>query len=329
MKMDRQIHREVINKIMIFLLISIIAAGIALIVQNKTIYAKEARHSKEYIIAQDGSGDFMTIQEGVDKAQDGDVLIIREGVYNEAVLVMNKEISLIGVDKNLCVLKYDTASYRHVPLTIAAGRVANLTICGVDSGMEQVCPTEEEIAQINAELIGDSWERQKNYKGYAVHIDQNFLYGRQLSFQNCHILSENSHCVGIGTRGESTISFEDCDFVSTGEGSCIYLHDPTTSAVSGVVDFRLTNCRLTSALSPYVMNLQSLMPEENLIALTFQKVEINSQNADLVKSDDMISRYIVVYNRNSLSGLGWCGLNGYYLTNESYGNALEEMNVYH
>lgn len=329
MKIDSEIYKKAISEIMTFLLISVIAAGIVLIVQNKTVYAREARNPKEYIIAQDGSGDYMTIQEGVDKARDGDILIIREGVYNETVLVMNKEISLIGVDKNRCVLKYDTASYRHVPLTIAAGRVANLTICGIDSGIEQVCPTEEEIAQINAELIGDSWERQKNYKGYAVHIDQNFLYGRQLSFQNCHILSENSHCVGIGTRGESTISFEDCDFVSTGEGSCIYLHDPTTSEVSGIVDFRLTNCRLTSVLSPYVMNLQSLMPEENLIALTFQNVEVNSQNAYLVKCDDTVSRYIAVYNRSSLSGLSWCGLNGYYLTNESYGNTLEEMNIYH
>lgn len=328
MKMNRRIDIRTINKIMAFMLTLVIVAAIAFITDCKTAYAREVRHAREYIIAQDGSGDFTTIQEGVDKAADGDVLIIREGIYNEAVLVMNKEISLIGVDKSLCILKYDTASYRRVPLTIAAGRVANLTICGVDSGMEQTCLTEDEIAQINAELIGDSWERQKNYKGYAVHIDQNFLYGRQLSFENCHILSENSHCVGMGTRGESVISFKDCDFVSTGEGSCIYVHDPTTSEVSGVVDFRLINCRLTSRLSPYVMNLQSLMPEKNLIALTFQNVKVNSQNADLVKCDDTKSRYIAVYNESSLTGTGWCGLDGYYLTNESYGNALEEMNAY-
>lgn len=324
-----KINIKTINKIIAFMITLVIAAVTVSILTSKITYAKESRYPKEYIIAQDGSGDFVTIQEGVDKAADGDTLIIREGTYNEEVLVMNKEINLIGVDKTLCIIKYDTASYRHVPLTIAAGKVSNLTICGVDSGMEQTCLTEEEIARINAELVGDSWERQKNYKGYAVHIDQNFLYGRQLSFENCCIVSENSHCVGIGTRGESVISFEGCDFISTGEGSCIYLHDPTTCEVSGVVDFRMTDCRLTSYLSPYVMNLQSLMPEENFIALTFQNVKVDSKNASLVKCDDKESQYIAVYNESSHSGSGWCGLDGYYLTAESYGNTLEEMNGYY
>lgn len=318
----KQIKITILMIALIFMAVGASAAG------GRAVYAKESRRSKEYVIAQDGSGDFATIQEGVDKAADGDTLIIREGTYYEEVLVMNKEINLVGADKNLCILKYDTASYRHVPLTIAAGSVSNLTICGVDSGAQPVCLTQEEIARIDAELVGDSWERQKDYKGYAVHVDQNFLYGRQLSFKNCRIVSENSHCVGIGTRGESEISFEDCDFISTGEGSCIYLHDPTTPEVSGRAEFRMTNCRMASSVSPYVMNLQSLMPENNLIALTFQNVQVNSINAGSVKSDGTAGQYIAVYNESGLSGEGWCGLEGYYLTAESRGNTLAEMNVY-
>lgn len=318
MKSDKKQYIRIVCKAFIIM--------VMIAVMPEKVYARETHRSEEYIIAQDGSGDFTTIQDGVNKAQDGDVLIIREGIYNEAVRLMNKDISLIGTDKDRCILKYDTNSYRHSPLTIAAGTVENLTICGVDTGMERICLTDDEIAKINEELVGDSWERQKNYKGYAVHIDQNFLYGRNLKFKNCHIFSENSHCVGIGTRGNSSISFENCDFVSTGEGSCIYMHDPTTPEVSGVSEFKLICCRLTSSLSPYVMNFQSLMPEENLILLTFQNVEVNSPNAETV-DDDAVNRYIAVYNKSNFMPSGWCGLNGYYLTNESYGNELDEMNM--
>jgi len=306
----------------------VIMIGLLSVLTLRTVCAKEINAPNEYMIAQDGSGDFLTIQEGVDAAQDGDTLFIQEGVYNEEIIIKNKEVNLVGIDKNLCIIQYDAVSYRHVPLTIAAGKVENLTLHGTNSGAAAENPTAEEIAQINAELVTDTWERQKNYKGYAVHIDQNFLYERQLSFKNCRIVSDNSHCVGIGTRGSSAITFEACDLISTGEGSCIYLHDPTTSEVCGLVDFRMTDCKLVSYVSPYVMNMQSLMPEENLIALTFRNVTVYSKNAKRVNPDGRKSRYIEVYNASGDFGEGWCGLNGYYLTAESTGNTLDEMNAH-
>lgn len=230
---------------------------------------------RQYIISQDGSGDFLTIQEGVNAAVDGDILIIYPGIYNENVEIMNKELTLMGISRDVCILQYDTAFYRKVPLTIAAGTVSNLTIYGMDSGVEQAAPTAEEIEKINQELIGDSWERQKNYSGYAVHIDQNFLFGRQLKFENCRIISENSHCVGAGSRGECQIIFEGCELISVVGGSCVYLHDPTTLAVGGTAALIMRNCYLKSYLCPYVMTFQSLAPE-NRLNLTFQNVRASA-----------------------------------------------------
>ena len=117
---------------------------------------KSAQKARQYVIAQDGTGDFMTIQEGVDQASDGDTLLVYPGTYTENVQVMNKEINITGVSKDLCILKYDTAFYRKVPRTMAAGSVSNLTIYGMNSGAPQTGPTQEEIAQINAELVGDN-----------------------------------------------------------------------------------------------------------------------------------------------------------------------------
>lgn len=239
-------------------------------VQNNTL------EKRQYKIAQDGTGDFRTIQEGVDNASDGDTLIVYPGIYTEAVQVMGKEVHIIGLSKDLCIIQYDAASYRKSPLTVGAGRIANLTIYGMDSGVGQPVLTQEEIAAINAELVGDSWERQKNYKGYAVHVDQNFLYGRRVTFENCRVISENNHCAGIGTRGDSTVLFENCEFISLGGGSCIFLHDPTSVDVSGKAALVMKGCQMTSYLCPYVMTFQSLLPEYNQLELTFQNTRVSA-----------------------------------------------------
>lgn len=237
---------------------------------------RTVREAQQYVIAKDGTGDFATIQEGVDYAQDGDTLLIYPGTYTEEVQVMNKEINIVGVDRDLCILRYDTTFYRKVPLTIAIGKVENLTIYGMNSGEEQQGPTEEEIALINAELVGDSWDRQKNYTGYAVHIDQNCLYGKSMCFENCRVISENNHCVGIGARGSSTVRFENCELISRGGGSCIFMHDPTSPEVSGEAALVMEDCSLTSYLCPYVMTFQSLLPSHNSMHLTFQNTKVHA-----------------------------------------------------
>ncbi len=387
--------------------------------QDKAPGIGHRQTAHQYIIAQDGTGDFATIQEGVDYASDGDTLIVCPGVYNEAVQIVGKEVNITGTSKELCVLQYDTISYRTAPLTAAAGTISNLTIYGKSSGVGQVVLTEEEIAKINSELVGDSWDRQKNYRGYAVHIDSDFLYGRTIRFANCRIISENNHAAGIGTRGGGTICFENCELVSMGGGSCIFMHDPITEEMSGEASLIVRNCWLTSYLCPYVMTFQSYLPEYNTFALTFQNTRVSAVEyaydgsyvpmnvntsfdvdtlAELEKAGglyvtglsssapelvhkmttkDMIvyveelqealrtgnaanlvtislpegitrigyvedgkdsknailpsgllkHQVIAIYNRSNLPGNGWCGLDNAYLTPDSFGNTLVEMNA--
>lgn len=394
---------------------AVIVTGLSTALFGNTVCAREKqKETTEYIIAQDGSGDFTTIQEGVDNADDGDTLIIYPGIYTENVEVMGKELNITGIDKDCCILQCDTSFYRTVPLTIAAGNVSNLTIFGMNSGVEQQNPTEEEIVQMNAELVGDSWERQKNYSGYAVHIDQNFLYGRQIGFRNCRIISQNNHCVGIGSRGDSGIIFEGCELIAMGGGGCIYLHDSTSTEVGGESKLMMRGCYLRSYLCPYVLTFQTYDPS-NSIYLTFQDVHVSavayedsesyrennvstsfdvrtllllermgalhqtgltsSVTTNLIHEIEMDAVYkymeileksletgdasevmavnlpegityiglhddmtinmdvkrqvIAVYNYDGQPGTGWCGLNNAYLTSDSYGNTLVEMNAVH
>lgn len=269
--------RDCVKRALVMLITAaVLTAGI-----DVTVFAKTVRDRKspatgtQYIIAQDGSGNFCTIQEGVNNAEDGDTLIIYPGIYTENVEIMNKELNICGVDRDCCILQCDTLYYQKVPLTVAAGEISNLTILGINSGAVPQDPTAEEIARMNAELVGDSWERQRNFTGYAVHIDQNFLYQKEISFRNCRILSQNNHCVGIGSRGESSIRFENCELIAMGGGGCIYLHDTTLPEVSGTSELILRGCFLKSYLCPYVMTFHS-MSTLNSIYLTFQNVHVSA-----------------------------------------------------
>lgn len=364
-----------------------------------------------YIVDQNGQGDFTTIQEAVDSASDGDTLVICPGVYTEDVRVMNKQLDLAGTSRDFCILQCDAGSYRKTPLTMAAGKVSNLTIYGMDTKAVQGELSEAEIAEINAQIEGDSWERQKNFKGYAVHVDQNYLCGRSISFENCRIVSENNHCAGIGGRGKSVISFENCELVSLGGGSCIYLHDAPLPEISGEMALIMKNCDLKSYLCPYVMTFQSYLPECNTMNLTFRNNRVRAVafaecagyvpfNANsffdvetLMELEDMGALYMTglsstaaqlvhetepgdsaaymlelegllekgnaykalttvlpegitylgdssrsntgiakhqmmaIYNRSGMAGNGWCGLDNAYLTQDSFGNTLPEMNT--
>jgi hypothetical protein len=279
--------------------------------------------------------------------------------------------------------------------------------------------TQDEITAIDSDMLYDSWERQKNYRGYAVHIDQNYLYGKSLTFDNCRIISENNHCVGIGSRGNSTITFNNCEITALGTGGCIYMHDSPLADVGGVANFKITNSYLTSYLDPYLLTFESMLPEVNTTYFTFQNVKASavaySDNTSYVSNnvnnffdvetlaalnksgllskagytttaaslvnylsrEDTISymtmlenslstgnttkvkatklsegityiedvtttsskssqtstatgavkhQVIAIYNSNNISGTGWCGINSGYLTSDSFGNTLVEMN---
>ncbi len=227
-----------------------------------------------YEVIPDGSGDFTTIQAGVDAAESEDTLLIYPGVYNEAVEIYDKTVHLLGTDRDNCVIQYESTDYNKVPLTLGAGLVSNMTIYGYHTGEEKVVDavyaTNEAYYDGSVESI-ESW--QKLFPGYAVHIDQNYSYEKEICIRNCKIVSNNSQCVGIGSRGKNRITFENCELVSNGMGGCIYFHNTENIEMSGDAYFILRNCSLRNYKCPYVISMHS-MGEQNPVYLTFQNVKV-------------------------------------------------------
>jgi hypothetical protein len=64
----------------------------------------EASDSSGELDAINVPGDYETIQEAVDSASEGDLILIDEGIYNEAVDVTTPDITIRGVDRNKVIL---------------------------------------------------------------------------------------------------------------------------------------------------------------------------------------------------------------------------------
>lgn len=231
---------------------------------RQTVSAEE---SKIYIVSPDGTGDYTSIMEGVEAVGDGDTLLLYPGIYNEYVNICDKTVNIVGVDKDICVIQSDTADYAQVPLFVAAGKISNVTIYGVHK------------------------KNKEYYSGYAIHIEQDYLFGRDLSFEHCKIISENNYCVGLGCRGESSVSFIECDFISTGYGGAMYFHDYPTPEYGGESRIIMKNCQIYNYKNPYYISAQSFY-EENRVYITFQNVKVHTvayDEKDLYRENNMCS----------------------------------------
>ena len=137
--------------------------------------------------------EYKTINSACSDAINGDVIIVHEGTYNESVnisacdttedhkTVQNlshfKDIAIIGVDKEKCILQNDLGLYASPPLWMTNGLLKNMTIKSLHTN------------------------NSRNNISYAIHID-GAIYSNgcktPLTVDNCTVYSENSNSLGCG-----------------------------------------------------------------------------------------------------------------------------------
>lgn len=239
-----------------------------------------------YEVILDGSGDFTSIREAVEQVESGATLLIYPGVYEEYVEIIDKTVNLIGASKDNCILISDTTDYHHIPLTVGAGTIYNITICGSNPTKENIVPyIERDYDSMDSSSV---YNWQSKFPGYAIHIDQDYSYGKELLIEGCRIISDSNQCVGIGSRGRNTITFSDCQFFSNG-GGCIFLHNTQSPYANGEAYFTMKDCELRNYWCPYVISVHST-GDLNPIYLTFQNVKVSTVAYETklsYKSDNM------------------------------------------
>lgn len=222
---------------------------------------------KKFTVRQDSLGDFSSISEAVNTVPSGSTLIIYEGVYNEHIDIIDKTVNLEGRSRDNCIIQYNGSNYFEPPLFIAAGKVSNLTLysCADKKG--------NWIHQPPAVIDPDIPASQ--FKEYSLHIEQNYLSGRELSFENCLFVSDKSHCVGMGLRKDCAVSFTNCEFRAYGSGGAVFVHDTPFSDYLGESSLRFIDCTMYNYNSIYFFYVFSYNMS-NRVNLTFRNVKVHT-----------------------------------------------------
>jgi len=243
---------------------------------NAAILLELAQEGRIYEVKPDGTGDFRSIQEGVNTVESGDTLLIYPGIYEECVVIVDKTVNLIGADARNCILTANSDNYHYIPLTIGAGRVSGLTIRGTSRGnfsnVLAGVPGTMSYDIMNPDSI---YQWQNNYSGYAVHVDQSYSSGKTLRIEECKIISENNYCIGIGCWDSTKIAIEGCELVSSGDSGCIFIHNTNYQQQVGTAQVTIRDSALQNYVGPYVMAVHS-EGECNPVDLTFQNVKVST-----------------------------------------------------
>ena len=257
------------------------------------------------IVEQAGKGDYTTVSDAVRNALDGDVILVMPGIYeNEAVVAWGKTVHIVGVSQESCIIKNATGTYSTPPIEMGAGSLENLTV----------------IAEEGTSTDPNGWGN------YAVHVEDNNLFGKTLSIDNCNLISYNAPAVGIGLRGGSTVSIERSNLIGkTAKGGALFFHDAASSNYTGTQNINVIDC-----------DMQSEGTSEPTLKVTSQCIVGATVNVRFLRNN--------VYNPNgasyeiasnntdgtpsggSYAGNPWRNLVNFNLTGDSYGNRKTGMN---
>lgn len=173
------------------------------------------------IVVAKKNGDYTTINEAISKCADSIsnpvTILIMPGVYEESVLLIGRYITLIGTNKETCIIKTYTNDYHFPPIDIGANsNLYNLTIIADDNGIDT--PQTDGVAGVSAYAI----HHDIAGRGYDV---TNVLYQGTSRVKNCILESKHYQALGSGLANKETMIFEDCEFIAYNISAAFRVHN--------------------------------------------------------------------------------------------------------
>lgn len=222
---------------------------------------------KQFTIAQDGTGDYRTVQSAIDEVPNGNteriIFRIKKGVYKERIIVDARKdfITLIGEDKNTTILTFNNHAGTRLPngdtlntWTCASFFVygnnfsaENLTFqnnAGFTAGQAVALRIEGNRAAFkNCRMVGFqdvlflSGSGVKSYfKDCYIEGTTDFIFGASTAvFKSCHIHSrKNSHVTAASTNSIIPYGFVffDCRLTADSNVNKVSLGRPWTPTAS-------------------------------------------------------------------------------------------------
>ena len=261
------------------LVFSCMLCSIQLLAQNIVL-------PKELVVAQDGSGNYATIQEAVNSVRDLGrervVIHIKKGIYREKLVIPSwkTKISLVGEDKDNVVITNNDYSGKAIPggidlfgkskfstftsyTVLVQGNdfiAENLTIENAAGPVGQGVALHVEgdrCVMKNCRLLGNqdtlyaATERSRQlYQGCSIEGTTDFIFGEATAvFQNCTIKSRiNSYITAAATTPHQKFGFVffDCKLIADSSVNKAYLGRPWRPYAKTV----FIHCELGNHITP-------------------------------------------------------------------------------
>lgn len=249
-------------------------------------------------------------------------IIIFPGVYNEQLVIKGTHyISLIGINRETCVIKRDTGQYNNAPLRIqGACYVANLSFISTADKYSSNTGTGHEAWKKDV-LNGVSTPSWLNTIGsYAVHCDDatNGEITTSL-FENCYMYSDTFPAFGSGMQLNNTIYLLNCDLL--------------TSIDEDVYNAKKLNSQGTLLCHGNYPTSPVADPKQSVVVKDCRISAINSKCLNMYKSDNAPKADILFINntfdnnhKNSIDDLLTFTFDTKYINASSHGNNVEFFN---
>lgn len=173
-----------------------------------------------FIVDASGGGDYLTIEDALNSVGDSEknpvVIIVMPGIYTPAPKIKNmpykegnRNISIIGVDKNKCILQGNVGYYYwqeniDYSLLRLSGNVTikNLTFRNTSENY-------------TSEAERNSWDLSSPHcRAYCIHLDSERKNGDVIDIDNCIMFNDHFSAIGFGLRTDSILRIKDCEIVS-------------------------------------------------------------------------------------------------------------------
>ena len=218
----------------------------------KRVFDNEILISKVVTVAQDGSGNFKTVQEALNAVPVNNknkfIIYVRNGVYKEKILLdsTKKFVALIGEDKFNSILTYNDHSGKLSPAgdtintrtswsfkiladDFSAKNITFQNDAGFTAGQAVAVESDgDKAAFYNCRFIGNqdvlftnNDKSRQYYENCYIQGTTDFIFGSSTAwFERCHIYSKkNSHITAASTPKEKEFGYIFNECILTGDTS--------------------------------------------------------------------------------------------------------------
>lgn len=229
-------------------------------------------------------GDYSTIQDAIDHAIPGDLILIEPGTYNEEVSIDVQDVTVRGMDRNTVILDGQDTLRNGFKVTAGGVSVENLTVHSyrlngvIFTGSGELGHFEEEYRDSPERSADGTVPHLERFRVAYVTSYNNGLYGIY-AFQSRNGVIEHTYASGHPDSGIYVGQCENCNTVIdavTAENNAIGYYGTNASGNVYIVRSLFTGNRL--GIAPNSQRQELLSPQRDTFVVG--NVVIDNDNAD-------------------------------------------------